>query len=139
MKKKKPLFKKLDFGIWNGSCNFIVGANFAQIKAHFSKDSDSLLLQIMESNQALLSSSYGLTIKEKLEGIKTKRIRTYYFIILQEFNFKDNYDIATLGHEIVHLCQFFLPEILQRDREIEAEAYFHSYVMKQCLDHLRNW
>jgi hypothetical protein len=37
--------------------------------------------------------------------------------------------MRTLAHEVLHLCQEFLPNFLNRDEEMEAEAYFHSHVM----------
>lgn len=52
------------------------------------------------------------------------------------FEFKDD-DFVKLSHEITHICQFFLPEFLDRDKEHEAEAYFHSHLMTQCLERLR--
>jgi hypothetical protein len=41
-------------------------------------------------------------------------------------------NMRTLAHEVLHLCQEFLPQFLDRDEEREAEAYFHSYVMQSC-------
>lgn len=37
--------------------------------------------------------------------------------------------MITLAHEVLHLCQEFLPNFLNRDEEHEAEAYFHTYIM----------
>jgi hypothetical protein len=41
-------------------------------------------------------------------------------------------NMRTLAHEVLHLCQEFLPQFLNRDEEMEAEAYFHSYIMYSC-------
>jgi len=41
-------------------------------------------------------------------------------------------NMRTLAHEVLHLCQEFLPQFLDRNEEREAEAYFHSYVMQSC-------
>lgn len=58
----------------------------------------------------------------------------YYFIILRdEFKFKD-IDYCKLAHECLHICQFILPDFLERDREIEAEAYLHTHLMTQGLE-----
>lgn len=57
----------------------------------------------------------------------------YRFIILRsgfEWN-PDSY--ITLSHEILHLCQFYLKDFFGDERENEAEAYFHSHIMRQCL------
>lgn len=41
-------------------------------------------------------------------------------------------NMRTLAHEMLHVCQEFLPQFLNRDEEMEAEAYFHSYLMHSC-------
>lgn len=41
-------------------------------------------------------------------------------------------NMRTLAHEMLHVCQEFLPQFLNRDEEMEAEAYFHSYLMYSC-------
>lgn len=40
--------------------------------------------------------------------------------------------MRTLAHEMLHVCQEFLPQFLDRNEEMEAEAYFHSYLMHSC-------
>lgn len=68
------------------------------------------------------------TIKEK---------RHYYIIrIPKEFTFSD-LDYVTLAHEVLHITQYFLTDVLDRDVENEAEAYFHSYLMEYCLNVIR--
>ena len=42
------------------------------------------------------------------------------------------HNMRTLAHEMLHVCQEFLPQFLDRDEEMEAEAYFHSYLMESC-------
>lgn len=53
-------------------------------------------------------------------------------MIILRYGFKptspDN--MRTLAHECLHVCQEFLPQFLNRDEEMEAEAYFHSYLME---------
>jgi hypothetical protein len=41
-------------------------------------------------------------------------------------------NMRTLAHEMLHVCQEFLPQFLDRNEEMEAEAYFHSYLMYSC-------
>jgi hypothetical protein len=41
-------------------------------------------------------------------------------------------NMRTLAHEMLHVCQEFLSQFLDRDEEMEAEAYFHSYLMYSC-------
>lgn len=42
-------------------------------------------------------------------------------------------NVVTLAHEILHLCQEYLPLYFERDIEHEAEAYFHSFVMDRII------
>ena len=69
----------------------------------------------------------------EVNGIK------YYFIFLHKgFDGKpDSY--VTLSHEILHLCQFLLPDFIDRNVEVEAEAYFHSHIMSQCLAYINEY
>jgi hypothetical protein len=42
-------------------------------------------------------------------------------------------NVVTLAHEVLHLCQEYLPLYFNRDIEHEAEAYFHSFVMDRII------
>jgi len=55
-------------------------------------------------------------------------------ILRKSLDFKNPNAVITVAHEVLHLCQEFLPKYLDRDEEHEAEAYFHSYVMKRIID-----
>lgn len=72
------------------------------------------------------------------EVINTKGIskKLFYLIIPEQFDFSD-YDYARLAHEILHICQFYLPDVLDRNKEHEAEAYLHTHLMTKCLEVLR--
>ncbi len=39
----------------------------------------------------------------------------------------------TVSHEVLHICQFFLTDYLDRNEEAEAEAYFHDNLMREIL------
>jgi len=60
----------------------------------------------------------------------------FYIILTEEFDFSD-YAYCKLAHEVLHICQFILPDILNRDREYECEAYLHTHIMMQCLNQIR--
>lgn len=69
---------------------------------------------------------------------KTNEDKQLYYIVRQKkFNFTDD-DYCVLAHEVVHLCQFILRDILNRNKEVEAEAYLHTHLMTQCLNHIRS-
>lgn len=44
-------------------------------------------------------------------------------------------NMVTLAHELLHLCQEFLPTFLDRDVEHEAEAYFHTNLMNKIINY----
>ncbi len=79
--------------------------------------------------------SWGFVLKRIVTRGKDEKT-LFYLVIKNKFRF-DDFDYCSLAHEVVHLCQFILPDILDRDREIEAEAYFHSYLMTKVLDAIR--
>ena len=54
-------------------------------------------------------------------------------MVSPDFDFSNTEDIIMLAHECLHLCQRILPIYLERDQEHEAEAYFHGYLMRECL------
>lgn len=64
-------------------------------------------------------------------------LKTFFFIIIPRFDFDDDDCFVKLAHEIVHICQFFLPDVLNRNTEIECEAYLHTHIMRQALKKLR--
>jgi hypothetical protein len=55
-------------------------------------------------------------------------------ILKKSLDFKNPNAVITVAHEVLHLCQEFLPTYLDRDEEHEAEAYFHTYIMKRIID-----
>lgn len=42
----------------------------------------------------------------------------------------------TVTHEVLHVCQSFLPKFLNRNKELEAEAYFHQMLSKAIMKEL---
>jgi hypothetical protein len=75
-------------------------------------------------------------VTEKKEGEEEHPVQYFFIKIKDQFRFTD-WEMCALAHEVVHICQFALPDLLDRDREIEAEAYTHTYIMEACLKKLR--
>jgi putative lipase involved disintegration of autophagic bodies len=60
---------------------------------------------------------------------------TFRLLVLKkELDFKNPYNVITVAHELLHLCQEFLPTFFNRDIEHEAEAYFHTYIMTKIIE-----
>jgi hypothetical protein len=58
-------------------------------------------------------------------------------ILPKSFDHTNYEHMITLAHECLHVCQAFLPKYLNRDEEQEAEAYFHSYLMRQIVEFIK--
>lgn len=66
-----------------------------------------------------------------------RSLKNLFFIIMPDgVDPTDPEDMIRLAHECVHICQFYLPEVLDRNKEYEAEAYLHTHLMKQIVEHL---
>lgn len=140
MGKKKELCKTLtwlNMGCYPGYTlfihNFTVDEVLAQLKKRKSKDWYQGVLQ----NRTTFDSANFLAIGTELLNDKTgESVKLYYIMLKKEFDFSD-YHYSVLAHEVLHICQFYLPAILDRNREYEAEAYLHTHLMTQCLKAIR--
>lgn len=137
MKNKKPakIIRYLNTGIFPATILFSMGFNYDEIIKHTKKHGEWGMA--LRDDKVLVDSGSWLGLKRVIENVKTGEERTHYYIILPKgFDFSD-YDYIRLAHEVLHICQFMLPDILNRNKEIEAEAYLHSHIMSQCLKEIR--
>jgi hypothetical protein len=58
-------------------------------------------------------------------------------VLGSDFDCTDYEDLITLAHECLHVCQRILPIYLTRDEEHEAEAYFHSHLMRKIIEMIK--
>lgn len=138
MKKADKILHWLDTGIFPATVLFIHRFSYEEtIRLLKEKKADGWLGAF---NRAIKSNNLTETgwwaNWTLMQDRKTKEAANYFFIHIPNFEFTD-YDYCKLAHEIVHIVQFMLPDILDRNREIEAEAYLHTHLMKQCLKVLR--
>lgn len=150
MKKKSKQLKVIDFlnfGIFPGIVLFSCGNSYEEIISTINKEYKSrrwhqeggynLWSKGIESEKDFINAGSCFALKRELTNSKEGLEKTlYYIIITKQFEFTD-YDMCSLAHEVLHICQFHLPDILNRDREYEAEAYTHTHLMGQCLKILR--
>jgi hypothetical protein len=131
MKQSKIFLQFLDTGIFPCAVCFSVGLSHEEIMQHFKKVKAKDWSEVFKDEGELVKSTQYLSMKRILKG------KTYFAIVItRRFNFSD-WDMVMLAHEILHTCQFMLPELLDRNREYECEAYLHSHLMTQALKHLR--
>lgn len=133
------VYKFIDTGIFPATVLFVCGYNHDGIMKMMTsyKKNDPWREGIRHEKTLIDNKDYwGHGMRRTIETIKTGKKTQVFYIIIREFNFKDE-EYIRLAHEILHICQFFLPDVLERDREFECEAYLHSHLMRQCLEALR--
>ena len=131
MKKKqtkKSAVHSLNHGIFFGTTVLLYNMTFGEIMLELNEGWRLGL----EEDKDLIETGGNMLLKR----VSTKQ--SYYYLILKEFNFTDH-DMAVLAHELIHLCQFLLPEHnVELEKETECVAYFHTYMMNQVLTFLRS-
>lgn len=138
MKKKQlKVLHWLNTGIFPAYIMFSSGFNYDEIiKMLKQKKADEWLLGIDGYEELIRESNY-LAIKTNTQSkTKGESKSLLYIFVMNGFDFTDD-AYCYLAHEVLHICQFFLPDVLRRDKENEAEAYLHTHIMQQCLKILR--
>jgi len=136
-KKTYKVLHWLDTGIFPATVMFSCGFKYIEIMKMLKQKKAEHWISGISEDKALIENGNYLALKREIENLKTKECKTLYYIIINEdFNFTD-YEYCKLAHEVLHICQFFLPDCLDRNREYECEAYLHTHLMQQCLKILR--
>lgn len=126
-----------DTGIFPATVMFVFGYTYDEMIAYCKKKKGDTWAMAMSEDRKLMETSNYLAMKRVLENTKTGKSIDHYVIKIQEpFTYTD-YEYAKLAHEVLHICQYLLPDILDRLKEHEAEAYLHTYLMRKCLSALR--
>jgi hypothetical protein len=90
---------------------------------------NDLRKDLEELDQYGVSSSNGMYTWQDLKSYPNSKFRM--IILKYGFDPTNPHNMGTLAHETLHLCQEFLPIFLDRNKEMEAEAYFHSHIMEK--------
>jgi hypothetical protein len=142
MKKKKKIkpegrMRWIDFGIFPGYVLFCYNMEHKQILKELTKKKADTWEYAIRNDGLFFDSPIWAAMFREVMSIKTKKkVKLYYIVVPTEFNFTD-YDYCRLAHEVLHICQFYLSDILNREQEKEAEAYLHTYLMLECLKVIR--
>lgn len=119
-------------GMFPASIMFSCGFRYDELTKLINKKKATGWLRALSEDKTLIDAGKWFALKRGVHGV------TYFYIILTEpFDFKDYSYCCKLAHEVLHICQFFLPDVLNRDREFESEAYLHTYIMESCLKAIR--
>lgn len=138
MSKKKPtkIIETIDFGCYPGRLMYTQGFSHKEVLKELKKAKALEWLEGFKDTKVHYDDDVaGVAIKRVVTDCPKKGdIKELYYIIMPNgCNTKNSNNLVTLAHECLHICQLFLPEILDRTQEWEAEAYFHSYIMDKIL------
>ncbi len=138
MKTANKVIVWLDAGIFPATICFCSGFSYDEIMADFKKKKADQWTLGLSKDKELIDSGNYFALKRSIESSKSaKEVSLFYIIITDRFRFSDH-EICKLAHEVLHICQFMLKDILDMERECEAVAYTHTYIMENCLKELRS-
>jgi hypothetical protein len=145
-KKKNHFIDFLNMGCYPGCVCFCHGYSVDELYAILEKLYSTkkwelemgipIYLKALEGEGSVLKKGKYFALKRVLTHPKYGEKRCFFILIFDDFKFTDD-EMCKLAHECLHICQFYLPDVLNRDQEIEAEAYLHTHLMSQCLKLLR--
>lgn len=124
-----------DMGIFPGTVMFACGFTFDEIISRLKKSKATKWRVGLAPHKAFVEGSNYCYIKSYID-VNGKEEILYYVIVKAPFQFTDR-EYCKLAHEVLHICQVHLPDLLNRDQEKEAEAYLHTYLMENFLKVLR--
>lgn len=134
-KKSTKIIDTIDFGCYPGRLMFIQGYNYKEVMKHLKKSKAPEWREGFKDCEKNYEEGYcGVAIQRVVKDLPKKGdTKNLYYILIPNSNYdmKTVQGMITLSHEVLHICQFFLPDILIRDQEWEAEAYFHTYLMEK--------
>lgn len=127
----------LNTGIFPATICFNCGFTYDEIISVLKKKKANEWILPIENDKSLIDSGKNFALARTMVNTKTgKEVKFFYIILIDRFKLTD-YEMCILAHEILHICQFMLPAILNRNKETECEAYLHTYLMEDILKILR--
>jgi len=139
MAKSVKTIQFLNTGIFSATILFSCGYTYDELSKFLKRrKAEDWHLGISDASDIqLIKNSFAVGMERRICNNKTGDEKILYYLYIRDsFTFTD-YEYCVLAHEIIHILQFMLPRLLDRNIEIEAEAYTHTHIMKQCLEHLR--
>jgi hypothetical protein len=134
--KFKKQFHTLDAGIFPYKILLSSGFSYDEILKELKKQKCDQWALGLRDDRALIASGKNFALHRTITHPKKGEYTFFYIIFVEPFNFCD-WSMCKLAHEVLHICQFMLPLMLDRTKEYECEAYLHTYIMEQALKKLR--
>ena len=133
--KDLKIIEWFNFGCFPGYWVFIQNFSHKEVMKHLKKQKAKGWIATLDDEK--LFTGYPRAGRRDVKFESDDKSKAYYFIIMPDgLNTKDSEDLIILAHECVHICQFYLPDLMNRDEENEAEAYLHTHLMRQVIEHL---
>ena len=132
LKKVNDVMGFIGGGIFYDDVFFGCGCSYNEIIEYFKEIKATSWIKGLEIHKETLEGEYKMIAL----SVDYNGEHLYYIISKESFVFNDKHYVY-LAHECLHICQFYLPNVLDRNKEYESEAYFHSHLMTQCLKMLR--
>lgn len=126
----------LDAGIFPFKIILSSGFTYDEIIKELKKQKCDLWAIGLRDDKSFIEGGKNFAIKRTVTHKRHGEATFFYIIFTEPFDFTD-WAMCKLAHEVLHICQFMLPLMLDRDREYECEAYLHSHIMEQALKKLR--
>jgi hypothetical protein len=127
-------------GIFPGTVLFSMGykpLELAKILKELYGEKDDWTIALSDQIERLDSTTAWYALRRDMEITSTGEKRIFFYILIPDvFDFSD-YDYIRLAHEVLHICQYHLPDLLNRNEEREAEAYLHTHLMTQAMKLIR--
>lgn len=124
--------KFMDHGIWHGHTLVMVGLDLEQVRRSWP---DSIWIKTIADDKDFVQAAAEPACKAMAMMRRGDDGRFYYYLWLRDVIDPSNpRDMIVLAHELVHIVSFLLSGILNRNQEVEAEAYTHTYFMDKVVD-----
>lgn len=131
MAKDVCVFGFIDFGIFPDYCLFSCGFTYEDLVSELEKKGYKGWTKAVKSHKDYIKRGNWCALKATIKD------EVFWIIVAPKaFDFTDD-DYCHLAHECLHIYQWYLPSYLDIEKEIEAGAYLHSHLMKQCLKIIR--
>jgi len=127
--------KWIDFSWFEGCVMLSCGNDYEWLLNKYGKIFPTWV-KPLEEHKSLFDTCWGFVHRHQWKREDGKQMAHFWLIIKDPFTFSDE-DMVNLAHEVLHVAQFVLSEKINRDQDVEFEAYFHSYIMRECLKALR--
>jgi hypothetical protein len=142
MKKKKKVVRLLrcfKMGSFPPMILFSIGFSGEEIIKILKKQKAKEWVTGIKGEEDYINKVKYCALHREIINTETERPvkNLYYLIFTEPFMFTDQ-SYSILAHEVLHVVQFALKDILDIKDEYEAFAYTHTFVMDKCMELIRN-